>query len=97
MFYIRVGTEVMFQIETNVSFILFLKFLEMSLYSSSLSSFFFLSFFFFLIIKMHFVIHSLFLCVSQFAVYTGDYNMTPDRHLGAAWINRVEVRIWGLS
>ncbi|KAJ2559876.1 Integrator complex subunit 11 [Coemansia sp. RSA 1933] len=22
-------------------------------------------------------------------VYTGDYNMTPDRHLGAAWIERV--------
>jgi len=22
-------------------------------------------------------------------VYTGDYNMTPDRHLGAAWIDRV--------
>ena len=21
-------------------------------------------------------------------VYTGDYNMTPDRHLGAAWIDR---------
>lgn len=23
------------------------------------------------------------------AVYTGDYNMTPDRHLGSAWIDRV--------
>ena len=23
------------------------------------------------------------------AVYTGDYNMTPDRHLGAAWIDKV--------
>lgn len=23
-------------------------------------------------------------------VYTGDYNMTPDRHLGAAWIDRCE-------
>jgi len=22
-------------------------------------------------------------------VYTGDYNMTPDRHLGAAWIDKV--------
>jgi integrator complex subunit 11 len=22
-------------------------------------------------------------------VYTGDYNMTPDRHLGAAWIERI--------
>ena len=22
---------------------------------------------------------------SQSVVYTGDYNMTPDRHLGAAW------------
>ena len=22
----------------------------------------------------------------QSIVYTGDYNMTPDRHLGAAWI-----------
>lgn len=26
----------------------------------------------------------------QSVVYTGDYNMTPDRHLGAAWIDRVE-------
>eukprot|EP00019_Armaparvus_languidus_P003565 CAMPEP_0168604730 /NCGR_PEP_ID=MMETSP0420-20121227/15490_1 /TAXON_ID=498008 /ORGANISM="Pessonella sp." /LENGTH=459 /DNA_ID=CAMNT_0008643941 /DNA_START=234 /DNA_END=1611 /DNA_ORIENTATION=+ len=25
----------------------------------------------------------------QSAVYTGDYNMTPDRHLGAAWIERL--------
>lgn len=25
---------------------------------------------------------------SQSAVYTGDYNMTPDRHLGAAWIDK---------
>ncbi|KNC74918.1 hypothetical protein SARC_12546, partial [Sphaeroforma arctica JP610] len=24
----------------------------------------------------------------QSVVYTGDYNMTPDRHLGAAWIDR---------
>lgn len=24
----------------------------------------------------------------QSAVYTGDYNMTPDRHLGAAWIDK---------
>lgn len=23
---------------------------------------------------------------NQSVVYTGDYNMTPDRHLGAAWI-----------
>src|SRR4030095_4474697 len=22
-------------------------------------------------------------------VYTGDYNMTPDRHLGAAWIDKL--------
>ena len=25
----------------------------------------------------------------QSLVYTGDYNMTPDRHLGAAWIDKV--------
>ncbi|CAG8481002.1 7600_t:CDS:2 [Paraglomus occultum] len=25
----------------------------------------------------------------QTVVYTGDYNMTPDRHLGAAWIDKV--------
>jgi integrator complex subunit 11 len=25
----------------------------------------------------------------QSCVYTGDYNMTPDRHLGAAWMDRV--------
>jgi len=25
---------------------------------------------------------------TQSVVYTGDYNMTPDRHLGAAWIDR---------
>ncbi len=25
----------------------------------------------------------------QSIVYTGDYNMTPDRHLGAAWIGIV--------
>ena len=24
-------------------------------------------------------------------VYTGDYNMTPDRHLGAAQIDRLEL------
>ena len=24
----------------------------------------------------------------QSLVYTGDYNMTPDRHLGAAWIDK---------
>lgn len=24
----------------------------------------------------------------QSVVYTGDYNMTPDRHLGAAWIDK---------
>ncbi len=27
---------------------------------------------------------------AQSVVYTGDYNMTPDRHLGAAWINQCE-------
>jgi integrator complex subunit 11 len=26
---------------------------------------------------------------TQSVVYTGDYNMTPDRHLGAAWIDKV--------
>jgi len=25
----------------------------------------------------------------QSVVYTGDYNMTPDRHLGAAWIEKL--------
>lgn len=25
---------------------------------------------------------------SQSVLYTGDYNMTPDRHLGAAWADR---------
>ncbi|PNJ04422.1 INTS11 isoform 34, partial [Pongo abelii] len=25
---------------------------------------------------------------SESVVYTGDYNMTPDRHLGAAWIDK---------
>ncbi|TGZ57300.1 hypothetical protein CRM22_009952 [Opisthorchis felineus] len=25
---------------------------------------------------------------SQSVLYTGDYNMTPDRHLGAAWVSR---------
>ena len=25
---------------------------------------------------------------NQSVVYTGDYNMTPDRHLGAAWIDK---------
>ena len=24
---------------------------------------------------------------SESVVYTGDYNMTPDRHLGSAWID----------
>ncbi|KAJ2157919.1 Integrator complex subunit 11 [Coemansia sp. RSA 552] len=28
-------------------------------------------------------------CGSESVVYTGDYNMTPDRHLGAAWIDKV--------
>lgn len=26
-------------------------------------------------------------------VYSGDYNMTPDRHLGAAWIDKVRPNI----
>lgn len=26
-------------------------------------------------------------------VYTGDYNMTPDRHLGAAWIERLQPTV----
>jgi len=25
---------------------------------------------------------------SDSVLYTGDYNMTPDRHLGAAWVDR---------
>ncbi|KAJ2779611.1 Integrator complex subunit 11 [Coemansia javaensis] len=28
-------------------------------------------------------------CGDESVVYTGDYNMTPDRHLGAAWIDKV--------
>ena len=28
---------------------------------------------------------------SESLVYTGDYNMTPDRHLGAAWIGTVHI------
>jgi integrator complex subunit 11 len=27
---------------------------------------------------------------SETVVYTGDYNMTPDRHLGSAWIDECE-------
>jgi integrator complex subunit 11 len=30
---------------------------------------------------------------SQSVVYTGDYNMTPDRHLGAASIERVRPNL----
>ncbi|CAG8499883.1 4952_t:CDS:2 [Funneliformis caledonium] len=30
---------------------------------------------------------------SQSVVYTGDYNMTPDRHLGAAWIDKVRPNL----
>ena len=30
---------------------------------------------------------------SESVVYTGDYNMTPDRHLGAAWIERVKPNL----
>ena len=35
---------------------------------------------------------------NQSIVYTGDYNMTPDRHLGAAWIDkcRPDVLITGI-
>ncbi|KAJ2809507.1 Integrator complex subunit 11 [Coemansia guatemalensis] len=32
-------------------------------------------------------------CGSESVVYTGDYNMTPDRHLGAAWIEKVRPDI----
>ena len=28
---------------------------------------------------------------SESLVYTGDYNMTPDRHLGAAWIGTIHI------
>lgn len=28
-------------------------------------------------------------CGNESVVYTGDYNTTPDRHLGAAWIDKV--------
>ena len=27
---------------------------------------------------------------TESVVYTGDYNMTPDRHLGSAWIDECE-------
>ncbi|KAI0241299.1 Integrator complex subunit 11 [Lamellibrachia satsuma] len=27
---------------------------------------------------------------SQSVIYTGDYNMTPDRHLGAAWVDKCQ-------
>jgi len=30
---------------------------------------------------------------NQSVVYTGDYNMTPDRHLGAAWIDKCRPNI----
>lgn len=26
---------------------------------------------------------------SESVLYTGDYNMTPDRHLGSAWVDRI--------
>ena len=26
-------------------------------------------------------------------LYTGDYNMTPDRHLGAAWADRCKEKV----
>ncbi|KAJ2780667.1 hypothetical protein GGI15_003458 [Coemansia interrupta] len=32
-------------------------------------------------------------CGSESVVYTGDYNMTPDRHLGAAWIDKVRPSV----
>jgi integrator complex subunit 11 len=28
-------------------------------------------------------------CNGETVVYTGDYNMSADRHLGAAWINKL--------
>jgi integrator complex subunit 11 len=31
-----------------------------------------------------------YLGIQETFVYTGDYNMTPDRHLGAAWIDKCE-------
>ena len=30
---------------------------------------------------------------SESVLYTGDYNMTPDRHLGAAWADRCEPNV----
>ncbi|KAJ1724114.1 hypothetical protein LPJ53_001576 [Coemansia erecta] len=32
-------------------------------------------------------------CGNESVVYTGDYNMTPDRHLGAAWIDKVRPSV----
>lgn len=32
-------------------------------------------------------------CGEESVVYTGDYNMTPDRHLGAAWIDKVKPNV----
>ncbi len=29
-------------------------------------------------------------CNGESVVYTGDYNMTADRHLGAAWIDKLK-------
>lgn len=29
-------------------------------------------------------------CNGESIVYTGDYNMTPDRHLGSAWIDKLK-------
>jgi hypothetical protein len=46
-------------------------------------------------IKAYYAGHVLGACMfyvkvgDQSAVYTGDYNMTPDRHLGAAWIEKL--------
>ena len=46
-----------------------------------------------------FLKYVLFRVGNQSIVYTGDYNMTPDRHLGAAWIDkcRPDILITGLN
>ncbi|OMH80814.1 Integrator complex subunit 11 [Zancudomyces culisetae] len=32
-------------------------------------------------------------CGNESVLYTGDYNMTPDRHLGAAWVDRIKPTV----
>jgi integrator complex subunit 11 len=51
------------------------------------------------LVKAYYAGHVLGACMffvkykDESVVYTGDYNMTPDRHLGAAWIDKVRPDI----